>query len=122
MSEVEKVFLTALGAGVAGWALENALFGPRYSQIFGQDVRVPFLPVYAAGGVALALAAPHLQTLAWPVRGAAYGAMLTGIEGLSGLAERAQGRMSWDYGGGVIDLPHAVAWAALGLLAEPLVT
>lgn len=41
-------------AGVAGWMIENSLSDERrYSKVFGGR-RVPFLPVWGAGGAAVA--------------------------------------------------------------------
>jgi hypothetical protein len=63
MSSWGTVLLTAAGTGFAGWAIENTLFGPRYSWTWN-GVRVPFLPVYAA----IALLEPYLREEGWPVR------------------------------------------------------
>jgi len=116
------VVLTALGAGVAGWALENAFFTepgkPRYSALLPG---VPFLPVYAAGGAAIALLQPSIDHMHPAARALVYGGTLTALEGLAGAAERSEGRLSWDYGGSPIDLPHAAAWAVLGLLTGEVV-
>src|SRR5680860_337553 len=73
--------------GVAGWAAENALHGPFYSSIW-QGRRVPFLPVYALGGVAVLAVAPHLKR--WPMlgRAAAYAVLLGGLEYLGCQADR----------------------------------
>lgn len=105
---------TALGTGVAGWALENALYAPptRYSYHLPG---VPLLPVYAAGGAAVVLMAPHLRALTPSGKFLVYAAVLTSIEALAGLAERVEGRRSWDYDGLPADLAHAALWGALGL-------
>lgn len=112
---VGVVALAAVGAGFAGWAVENGLFGPRFSY---HAPKIPFLPVYAVGGAAVALLAPHLSSATLLERAAVYGLTLTAIEGAAGRLERAEGRRSWDYGGSPIDLPHALAWAGLGLVLE----
>lgn len=113
MTKLGVVALTAVGAGFAGWAIENTLVGPRYSYHLP---RTPFLPVYAAGGAAVALLAPVLEGASLPAKLVAYGATLTAIEGIAGAIERSRGRASWDYAGGTIDLKHAAAWALLGTL------
>lgn len=116
-------------AGVLGWAGENALYGPRYSQVW-RGRRVPFLPVYAAGGGAVAALAPRLAGLPFPVRGAIYGATAMGIEFLGcQIDRRFFGARSWDYEGkdalaektgGCVDWKHSLLWAGIGLLAEKL--
>lgn len=108
-----KVLATALLTGVAGWAMENVLFGPRYSYHFPN---LPFMPVYAAGGALIALMEPRVSHWSLPAQAFAYGGTLTAIEGIAGLLERAEGRRSWDYEGSPVDLPHAVAWTVLGTL------
>lgn len=111
-----EVLLVAAGAGFAGWALENVFFGPRFSSIMPDGF--PFLPVYAVGGAAIALVEPHIEDQPSAIRFSVYAGMLSGVELAAGALERSQGRMSWDYGGTPVDLPHALAWGALGLLAE----
>lgn len=116
-----RIALVALGTGVAGWALENLveqLTAPpeakppiRYSMNLPE---VPFLPVYAAGGAAVALLHPYLENMHPIARALVYGGTLTAVEAGAGYLERSQGRMSWDYGGSPVDLPHAVAWTVLG--------
>ncbi len=112
--------------GLGGWALENVLSEkPRYSALF-QGVKVPFLPVYAAGGAGVMALAPTMkaQGLPWFVRGALYGGILTAVEWTACQLDRHTfDARSWDYGReapaeGCIDVKHAVAWGALGLLAE----
>lgn len=109
------VLLAALGAGVAGWAIENAFFGRRRSY---HAPNLPFMPVYAVGGAAVALLVPHLKNASAPERAVVYGLTLTAIEGTAGALERAEGRRSWDYDGSPIDAPHALAWTGLGLVLE----
>ena len=115
--------------GVVGWAGENALGGPRYSQVW-RGHRVPFSPVYAAGGAAVAALAPHVAGLPFPVRGAIYGAVATGIEyAACQIDRRVFKARSWDYGRndsvaekteGCVDWKHSLLWAGLGFLAERL--
>lgn len=121
---------TAAIFGVGGWALENALSEePRYSALF-RGVKIPFLPVYAAGGAGVVALAPTMkaQGLPWFARGALYGGLLTGIEWAACQLDRHTfDARSWDYGAdapaeGCIDIKHAVAWGALGLLAEAFAT
>lgn len=113
-----QLIFTSLGTGVAGWVLENALFGQRYSALLP---RVPFLPVYAVGGAAISLLEPRIQNMHPLARFFIYAGALTAVEGAAGFIERADGRMSWDYGGSPIDLPHAAAWGVLGLLTEAVI-
>jgi hypothetical protein len=111
--------LVAVGAGVAGWAAENTLFGSRYSAAFGNR-KVPFLPVYAAGGALVYAVAPLISDLHPLARAAVYGATFTGLELVAGLTEREQGKTSWAYGptGEPISLGHSLMWAGLGMLTE----
>jgi hypothetical protein len=120
--------LAAGGYGVAGWVLENTIFGPRYSNLFGR-VAVPFLPVYAIGGTAVAALAPRLKesALPWYFRAAAYAALLSGVEWLGCRIDRdVLHGCAWDYTGqkcaepakGCIDLPHFLLWGILGLVVE----
>ena len=116
----------AFGAsGFAGWAIENVLFGPRYSNAF-RGHRVPFLPVYAVGGASIALLSPVIVDLPWPARAGAYAAGLTALELAACQLDRGAGPRTWDYGGATptgscVDVPHAFAWGALGLAAESLI-
>jgi hypothetical protein len=118
-----RILAIALASGIAGWALENALApkqGGNWSKAFGGR-RVPLLPVYAAGGAAVALATPHLSGLSVPARFGVYAAGLSALElGAGALDRTLPGRPSWSYGlaGAVVDVPHALAWGGLGLLVE----
>lgn len=114
--------------GAGGWVLENALFGPRYSALFGGR-NVPFLPVYAIGGSAALALGPRLREakVPWPIRAIAYAGLLSGIEYVGCQIDRKQlGACSWDYtdracavpSAGCIDIPHALLWGAFGLLLE----
>ena len=117
--------------GAAGWAMHNALFERRMLAVTVTDddkehkppersVMVPFLPVYAVGGAAVLATAQAIHTWPWPLRGATYGAMLTGLEYVACQIDRKLlGAKSWDYGeGSCVDWKHALAWAGLGLVAE----
>lgn len=115
-----------LGSGVAGWAIENLWScqkegrACRYSRVFG-ETHVPFLPVYAAGGAAVAAIAPRIAEWNVLARGLVYGTALSGIEYAAGALDRGSGWRSWDYGRGRrVDLPHAAAWAVLGLGLEQI--
>ena len=126
---VEAVVAKAAIFGVAGWAGENILHGPRYSAMF-QGHEVPFLPVYAAGGLAVITAAPHLAGKNALFRAIAYAAIGTAIEYAGCQLDRKvfDGR-SWDYGkvdglaertDGCLSWKHTALWGGLGLLAEKL--
>lgn len=110
---LKRVLLTALGTGVAGWAMENVLWGPHYSWA---APNLPFIPMYAAGGAIIALMEPRVSHWSLPAQALTYGATLTAFEGVAGLIDRANGRKTWDYDGHVVDVPHALAWAVLGTL------
>jgi uncharacterized membrane protein len=124
---VEKVVAKAALFGMAGWAGENLLYGPRYSEVFGGH-KVPFLPVYAAGGLAVIALAPHLAGKPVLFRALVYSAVGTAIEYVGCQLDRDtfEGR-SWDYGkidglakstDGCISWRHSALWGALSLLAE----
>ena len=126
----EKTLGRALLFGAGGWAVENALFGPRNSALWGK-ARMPILPVYAIGGTLVSELAPRLQERAWPwyARATAYGAVLSGIEYAGCLTDRrVLGACSWDYTGqrckkptqGCVNFEHALLWGMLGLLVEKL--
>ena len=124
---VEAVVAKAALFGVAGWAGENILFGPRYSSVF-QGHKVPLLPVYAAGGLAVIAAAPRIAGKPTLFRALVYAAIGTAIEYAGCQLDRKvfAGR-SWDYGeidglaestDGCISWRHAALWGGLGLFAE----
>jgi len=126
---VEAVVAKASLFGVAGWAGENLLHGPRYSSMF-QGHKVPFLPVYAAGGLAVIAAAPRLAGKHVLFRALVYAAIGTAIEYAGCQLDRKvfDGR-SWDYGKidglaesteGCLSWGHTALWGGLGLLAEKL--
>ena len=113
--------------GVAGWVAENALCGQdRYSAIF-RGAKIPFLPIYAANGVALTAAAPYVSK--WPIlaRGLAYAILGTGVEYVGCRIDRQLLTRSWDYGRddslsrlseGCVDFTRSALWAGMGLIAE----
>jgi uncharacterized membrane protein len=124
---VEAVVAKATLFGVAGWAGENILYGPRYSPVF-QGHKVPLLPVYAAGGLAVVATAPRLAGKPVLLRALVYAAIGTAIEYAGCQLDRKvfDGR-SWDYGkvdglaestDGCISWRHSALWGGLGLLAE----
>jgi len=124
MTGTDLAKVATFGAG--GWLVENALSDrPRYSAAFGTR-RVPFLPIYAAGGAAAMLIAPHLRGASTVGRFVTYAAALSALEYVGcQIDRRALGARSWDYGGGgegCVDLAHAAIWGALGLLVEKVAT
>lgn len=121
--------VTKLGLfGVAGWVLENALCGDRYSGVFGGH-KVPFLPIYAANGLALSGVASYLSD--WPIfgRGLAYATLGTAIEYAGCQIDRkllAQ-RAGYSYSAadplasaseGCVNFTRAALWGGFGLIAE----
>jgi uncharacterized membrane protein len=115
--------------GVAGWAAENVLFGPRYSPVF-QGHRVPFLPVYAAGGLAMLTAAPHVASRSVLTRALVYAALGMAVEYAGCRLDRdVFEARSWDYEqrdglavstDGCLNWKHSALWGGLGLLVEHL--
>jgi len=114
--------------GFAGWAAENiAADEPRYSSMFAGR-HVPFLPIYAAGGLAVLAAAPSLEGRGVFTRALVYGALGTAIEYIGCQIDRQVfDSRSWDYGtvdglakatDGCINWKHTALWSGLGLLAE----
>lgn len=126
---VPEVVAKAALFGFGGWAAENALYGKRFSAVFGEH-RLPFLPIYAAGGLGVLAIAPHIKKLPFPVRAAIYAALLGGLEYAGCQIDRKfLNNRAWDYGKsdtlaketeGCVDLKHAFLWGGLGLLAEKL--
>jgi uncharacterized membrane protein len=114
---------------VAGWAAENVLFGPRYSPVF-QGHRVPFLPVYAAGGLAMLTAAPHVASRSVLTRALVYAALGMAVEYAGCRLDRdVFEARSWDYEqrdglavstDGCLNWKHSALWGGLGLLVEHL--
>lgn len=130
VSPLAKLATVFLASGVAGWLLENVLTpnggraSGRYSKAFG-GLRVPFLPVYAAGGLAVALASRSktFSRTSVPLRALSYAAGLSALElGACRLDRSLPGRASWSYGwsDACVDGPHAIAWAGLGLVVETI--
>ncbi len=127
-SNMGDILAKGTAFGVAGWVAENALSdSDRYSALF-RGHRVPFLPVYAFGGIAMTSAAPYLDK--WPTlaRGLAYAILGTGIEYVGCKIDRELlHARSWDYGQrdtlsraseGCLNFAHAALWGGLGLIAE----
>lgn len=124
---VELAANTAL-FGIGGWALENAIYGPRFSAVFGR-AKVPFLPVYAVGGATILLTKPHLKKIPWILRVPIYTALLTGIEFVGcQIDRRVLGACSWDYTNagcahaldGCVNVSHSLLWGALGVFVEAI--
>lgn len=127
-SNVGDIIAKATMFGVAGWVAENALCDrDRYSALF-RGAKVPFLPVYAAGGVVMTEAAPYVSK--WPVlaRGLSYAILGTAVEYAGCQIDRKLlGSRSWDYGQrdalarsseGCLNFTHSALWGMLGLVAE----
>jgi hypothetical protein len=113
-----RVAAVAGAVGAGGWLVENLLI-KRYDAVDG----IPLLPVYAAGGAVIALASPHLRGRTMVERFVFYAILLSALEAVAGELDSAMGRQSWDYGGGArIDVPHALAWGACGLLIDAFLT
>lgn len=107
--------------GVAGWVIENVKRGPTFSKAFN-GARVPFLPVYAFGGLAVVAAAPYIRNLPIWQRFFLYGVATTAVEGIAGIIDRVDGdRPSWDYNGSPINLGYSLLWASGALLVEQAV-
>lgn len=118
-NSLRTILLTAGVVGAGGWFLENAFARRNDNPEFRG---LPFLPVYAAGGAAIALIEPVVRDLHPLEKVAVYGGMLTGIEALAGALDSAAGRQSWNYGNGRrVDLPHSALWGVLGFLAGEVV-
>lgn len=114
--------------GFGGWFVENAICSEeRHSAVFGSQ-KVPFLPVYAVGGIAMTSAAPYISK--WPTiaRGLSYAAIGTAIEYIGCKIDRELLHShTWDYGkqdalavasGGCVNFSHSALWGGLGLIAE----
>jgi len=118
VNRAARALLAAAATGLAGWALENVVFGARYSHLLPG---VPLLPIYAVGGAAISLAEPALRPVPTVGRALVYAGGLAALEASAGAIERAKGRTSWDYDGSPADVPHAFVWGLLGLVAEAMV-
>ena len=126
----EVVSKTAL-FGIAGWVLENALCGDRYSALFRGN-KVPFLPVYAVNGVVLTTVSPFIAK--WPVfgKGMAYAALGTAVEYIGCQIDRKllsqQASFNYGFGGkndalarvseGCVNFTRSALWGGFGLVAE----
>lgn len=126
----EIVSRTAL-FGIAGWVFENALCGERNSSLFG-GAKVPFLPIYAANGVALTAASTFVKN--WPAfgKGLAYAALGTTIEYIGCQLDRKilEQRTSFNprgfiaddalfrASGGCVNFTRSALWGGFGLIAE----
>lgn len=127
VNRLASFFGIVVAAGILGFVMENVIFGARYSKALdGRRGGVPFLPVYAAGGAVLASVIPAVRPLAVPLRFAAYAGSLTAVEYGACQLDRGWGSRSWKYeegfdSHGCVDLPHSIAWGALGVVMEQVV-
>ena len=126
---MNKLLGGALVFGIGGWLAENLFIEERYSSAFDNH-KVPFLPVYAIGGMTVILTHPHISEFNPLLRAGIYAAELTAIEYVAGqLDRRLMNKCSWDYSDkqcnnineGIVDLPHAVLWGGLGLITEKII-
>lgn len=105
--------------GFAGWLLENVYREkPAFSKAFG-GAKVPFLPVYAIGGLSVLLLSEKIKDYeAWQ-RFIIYAAATTGVEFVAGQIDRMDGKKpSWDYDGAVVNLGYSLMWAGAALAIE----
>ena len=127
-SNVGDIIAKVTMFGVAGWVAENALCGQdRYSAIF-RGAKIPFLPIYAANGVALTAAAPYVSK--WPIlaRGLAYSILGSAVEYVGCRIDRQLlGGQTGDYGRndalarlseGCVNFTRSALWGGMGLIAE----
>jgi uncharacterized membrane protein len=126
-NSVGDIIAKATAFGVAGWVAENALCGDRYSALF-RGHKVPFLPIYAAGGLAVTTAEPYVAK--WPTlgRALAYAILGTAVEYVGCQIDREVLKSrAWDYGRGdalarssegCVNFAHSALWGGLGLVAE----
>src|SRR5271154_3215174 len=85
--------------GAGGWALENVLFGSRYSALWAGH-KIPVLPVYAVGGLTAESLGPWLleHEVPWYARAAVYAFVLSGVEYAGCFFDReVLQACSWDY-------------------------
>ncbi len=107
--------------GVGGWVFENVVRGPTFSKAFN-GAKVPFLPVYAFGGVTVLIIAPKVAHLPVYQRFLVYGAATVGVEAIAGIIDRMDGdKPSWDYDGSPVNLKYAVLWAGASMAIEQMV-
>ena len=114
--------------GVGGWFAENALCQQdRYSSVF-RGAKIPFMPIYAANGLALSGLAPYVSK--WPTvaRGLAYAVLGTTVEWLgcqidrqllggNAMVMRGSDALT-QLSSGCVNFQRSVLWGGLGLLAE----
>lgn len=127
MSRAREIMTKVALFGVGGWVVENALCGDRYSALF-KGHKVPFLPIYAAGGLAVTATEPYVAKLPLLARGLAYSIVGTAIEYVGCKIDRDMlHARSWDYGQqdalarsseGCVNFAHSALWGGLGLIAE----
>ena len=126
MANVGDIITKVALFGFAGWVAENALCGDRYSTLF-RGAKIPFMPIYAANGVALTAVAPYVSK--WPTlaRGLAYSLLGTAVEYAGCQIDRKLLTQSWDYGrndslaqasDGCVSFTRSALWGGMGLIAE----
>lgn len=116
--------------GFAGWILENAVCGDRFSGVFGGG-KVPFLPIYAANGIALTSLSSYVSN--WPTlgRGLAYATLGTAIDYAGCQIDRKllsqRAGQGGGFGGsdslfhmsdGCVNFMRSVVWGGMGLISE----
>ena len=114
--------------GFGGWVVENALCEQdRYSTVF-RGAKIPFMPVYAANGIALTALSPYVSN--WPIiaRGFAYGLLGTAVEYAGCQIDRKLlGGQSASYASvdaltrlseGCVNFTRSALWGGMGLIAE----
>ena len=119
-----KKQLVAFGVGgVAGYTIENVLWGPRASPVMQG---LPFMPVWGAGAAAVSVVAPKLKRagVGWYGRLTAYALAGAAIEYVGFNAEKVAGLPQlWGYGPNgdqPVDLEHALSWGLLGLAVDAM--
>ena len=121
-SRARQIVVGGVISGFLGWAIENSYAAPRYSWVMGgQEKRIPWLPIYALGGVLLFATAPELRGYPMPLRFIIYAIGFSALEYGACKSERAMGCESWDYEGSCVDLPHAIAWGAIGVVVASMI-
>lgn len=117
--------------GFAGWIVEVLFTGTfaavKKDRSATAQTYLWMHPIYGLTALGMEWMAKRLKPLPWPVRGAAYTAVIYAAEYSSGwVLKRLLGKCPWDYSGsgrdvhGLVRLDYAPAWYALGLLFEPL--
>lgn len=125
MNKIERLFKIGLISGFAGWAIDNAYTGSHmgYSWVTGgEKTGIPWMPVYAAGGIALSEIVPRVQGWSAPERVLAYGLSLGALEWGACKLDRSLGRCSWNYSGACTDVEHIAAFGVLSLILEGIFT